>query len=252
MQQFLPTLFLFLLSFSLYAQCEEESEFTIFPVEEKLPLNGIVIIEGSHDYQPLTLSMGTHYPIYLLSDQEKVELDVLGTYQGDKKVSQVLLKPTEKLQPNKRYTLFIAGPDDLPERNDFNDFVTSLPPIETAETADTERPRWRGQPRMVASTVVYNPKGPATHANVIIEAEEEGPVWVRTELLSEDEMQRTIYVLPLKEQALRVGHESCLGPFTYDCKNCNYKIRFQLMDTAGLLSEDPSEWMTFDSPYMEE
>lgn len=248
----LATLVLLLYSKKTDFDCTSEA-FSALPSGNEIPPNSQIILEGYMFSQSVIDSLNIKYPVYLTSSEETIPLKVEQKIKGMFSLTQVVLKPEQKLTPGKAYQLRIDGlnryEQSLLKKWNYKT-KKSEPMIWTvSEAEDHDAPVLLNQPRLVKKETIHYGCGPEVYAYFDLKARDNSEILIKTELVDLTSNTNNSYYLNYRNgNPLGVGHGMCSGEFTYEPDH-KYKVRFSPMDISGNSDNQWTEWIEFDSPY---
>jgi hypothetical protein len=226
-----------------------------YPSTSELNQNSIIVVEGYARSQRIIDSLNIGYHIYLETEGEKIDLEVIETCKGMFFITQALLKPKSKLMLGKTYELKISNLDEREKRRliKWNSAKNEYEPIswKVIDKIENENPICITQPKLVDKTIVWYGCGPDVYAVFDLGISDSSNALIRTELYDIKTKEANTYYLTLEEDGLlRVGHGMCSGAFDFNEKG-QYKIRFSITDVSGDFNKKWTDWITFDSPYQD-
>lgn len=224
-----------------------------YPSTSQLNQNSIIIIEGYARSQRIIDSLNIGYSIYLETEGQKIELEIIETCKGMFSITQSILKPKSKLIPGKTYNLKISNLDEWEKKSltKWNSEKKEYEPIswKVNDKIDNENPKWITKPKLVDKTTIWYGCGPAVYAVFDLKINDSSGTLIKTELYDFKTKESNTYYLTLgEERQLNIGHGMCSGAFDFKDKS-QYKIRFSLTDVSGNSDKEWTDWITFDSPY---
>lgn len=249
----------FLLIISLFtyevsnAYCDILGEINIYPTKTDIRDNNLFIIESSGYSQRIIDSLNISYPIYLESEDHKVNLIVKEKNEGIAGISQIILYPSENLQIGKQYILRIENLKESYQKLfcKYNTETRKRKPIVWNVTgkSETNKPQWNQEPELTGIELMQFGCGPEVYTIFNFKAVDDSYIFIKTQLIDLKTLECTTYYLTSSgNNQLKVGRNMCEGPFDYD-KDRQYKVRFGLMDGSGNATDNWTSWTTFDSPY---
>lgn len=251
----LTIILLFILSKSLvFADCSS-SGIWAFPQTGNIKQNSLIVLTGYYNSQKIISQLNKKYPVYLESKGHKVTLTTRYTYKGMFNLTQIILKPDEKLISGKTYKLKIKNLDKFESKllKKWNSELQKYESIswKVEKGLDTIQPSFISYPKLINKTTTYFGCGPAIYSIFKFETKDENEILIKTQLVDLDNGQSNIYFLKFdKSNKLNIGHGMCSGAFMYK-KNRKYKVRFQLMDICGNKNNEWTNWTEFNSPFEE-
>lgn len=227
-----------------------------YPYGDTLNSNSLILIDriySERDENSLELKNIIHekYPIFLISGEHKVVLEVIETNQGDVNIFQALLKPKESLKPNKKYELFIENINfdtsyGLLKYSKLK--YESVPPSwYVKESNDTTTPKIIAKPKFIDKYSCKLGCGPQVLVSFQLKTNKTNITLVETELKDSNGNIKK-FILRLKEDNIvDVGRDMCGGGFEFEY-NKAYSVRFKLIDDNGNVGDIWSQWVSFTSP----
>lgn len=247
-------LLLFLFSFlsfnDMQAQCAQDY-ISLFPKGENIQQNGLIVIEGNGMAQKVINELTFLHPIYLQSGSHKVDLKLQEICIGQKNETQILLHPESELVLGGKYELKVDGLEGEEKRffqredEQGNSFFISWT---VASEAYNELPVWKSLPKFKGLKHDKQEECENTvYAIFGVEIEAPYEVLVKTEVLDLTTNTSSVYHLQANGIGLWVGCEYRGGAFDL-LENHNYKVRFDVLDRAGNVKGDWTDWVTFQVP----
>lgn len=248
---------LFIVSFTFLpikvsAQCSS-SHVTFFPKSETLQQNSLIVIEGNGMAQKVINELTFFHPIYLQSGSHKVNLKLEEIRSGQKDETQILLRPEIELVVGGRYELkvgdleedekiFFEGKDESGNNYAISWIVT--------ENSNTQPFEWKNKSKFLQ--FVYKKEAEEdcvvnSYAMFEIDIDSPGEVLVNTEVIDMETNERFEYYLQLNENRLLVGNGIGDGAIVLQ-ENHNYKLRFDVFNTAERPKGNWSDWVSFKVP----
>lgn len=226
-----------------------------YPLTEKIPQNSLIILEGYARSQSVIHLLGSDYQVYLESKYHRVRMKVKEIHEGSFDLTQAILSPETPLKLGQKYVLRIEGLEELQNKpltrwdSKRNEHVPVSWTIE--QSSDSKAPEWMNAPALLSKGAAYFGCGPAVNAIFSVDAKDESAILAQIELVEVSSGESTTYYLFISEnKEVSVGHNMCSGAFNYKEKG-KYKVRFQLSDICGNSQNTWSEWIVFDSPFMD-
>jgi hypothetical protein len=222
------------------------------PLDQLLPANGQVVLEGYGGFQEPVARIAERSP-RLVADGDEVPLRVLAVHRGEKRLTQAVLRPERSLKPGKRYTLLFTqlmkvSETDLPTRVWWKDDYAPMTWTATAE--DVTPPRWRKAPSRLDAKAEMLGCGPSIHVDVAAAVEDEGSqVQVLAEVRPVGKRQSKVVrfrLTPSGEQ-VAIGHGMCSGGFQLQ-EGADYTVRLVAVDAAGNETPAPGDPVLIQGP----
>lgn len=245
--------FLFLGMFQIqgFGKCGSFS-LRAYPSMEVIPLNSTFILEGFDRGQGIIDSLNIKYPIYLVSGDQRIALEVEGGNVGMYFLSQAILRPVSALEPNTTYVLRIdnLSAEDQGPIFKYRDHYTMIGDAKwtTSSLTDLEAPQFLTAPSYLESIYKERSCGIDQYGvfRMKVTDREETLVKVeRRQMIRRDTLIHS-YVLTLPESdELHIGRTMCSGEFTFK-KRHTYQVRFCLLDFSGNSTGQWSDWIDFD------
>jgi hypothetical protein len=231
-----------LLSVESSASCASRA-IRVWPSGITITVSPVFMIEGYMESRGVIRALNKKYPIYLISGNEIVKLEVTGIYEGAFRLTQALMKPVEKLTAGKKYELRIDSLDNYEnisfEREKHEWIVSSIP--------DQTFPLWKADPRHLTNSYFPYGCGPAINATFCLCAQDDSPMLVHAMLKNESDILLSEYYLSYDDPIVNLGHYMCSGAFRFN-EGDNYRVVFSLMDAAGNQNYEKTEGILFNAP----
>lgn len=248
-------IYLICLHFSVvaYAECGY-GHLSYWPQDEKIKQNSLFMIEGDGRAQDIVLGLNNKYPIFLESEQGRIEVIITETLISQFGICQAIFLPSKKLQADITYRLAI---DNLPtneKQYKWNFTKEHFKPIEwLVESGDDKSPpAWKSSPYLTDKSYLTYGNGPQIQAEFHIDITENAEYLIKTTLVNTfTNDSATFYIIPWDSVSLLVGHRMCEGAFKYSYGD-PYVVKFEPMDASGNLTPWQGEWIRFRSPTLEE
>jgi len=230
------------------ADCMSEL-LTVWPsLDNPLPANGQVVLQGYGDFREAVATVSERSP-RLVSEKDEVPLRVVAVYRGEFRLSQAVLQPARPLQPGQRYALRLTQSESaaapvLP----IEEGVKEKPIAWTVAEADTKPPRWREVPRKMGEKAERWGCGPVIFVDVSASVDEDGPeVQVLAEVRRADSGKPVRFRLTPSKEKVAVGHSMCSGAFRLE-EGVRYTVRLVAVDMAGNESAAPGDAVLIEGP----
>ncbi len=237
---------LLLLALPARADCASGGLSVWPPVDAALPANGRVVLEGFGTTQAPVARIASLRPV-LVSDSDRVPLEVVRVDVGQFEVTQAVLKPSQGLKPGKRYRLELEAQDAGVTLDARVLHQNKLAPVAWMVGAkDEAAPKWAKAPEAAGGEWVGYGCGPAIYGFIKVSAESQ--VQYRVEVRRADGAgpARTFRVAA-KDGRLEVGHGMCGGPFKLE-EGVRYSAAVTAVDAAGNESPAPGAPVTLVGP----
>lgn len=235
------------------ADCYDWSVSVWPPLGRPLPANGQLVIEGYGELQEQVSRITERSPRLVADEEEdEVPLELIAVYRGEKRLTQVVLKPERPLKPGMRYTLRFKRPGRTeipvlkPEILSKGD--ESLAMAWTVAPADLTPPRWYEAPRATGQKFVQFGCGPASNVNVSAAVEDErSQVQVLAEVRRAEGGEPVRFRLTPSNRQVQIGHSMCSGGFRLQ-EDVRYSVRLVAVDMAGNESPAPGGELLIQGP----
>lgn len=246
-------LIILLSNWNSFAKCGSYG-LTAFPSLDNISLNSNFILQGYARSQGIIDSLNVKYPVYLKSDDQRIELIVVEVNVGMYSLKQALLRPSSSLQPNTTYELHI---DNLPDyyqssvsKYDEVDFKRKDAKWTANTNLDNIAPQFLKLPKFKENIYKEKGCGPDMYSVFKLKSDDSEGSLIKVEfreIIRRDTITHTYYLRPTDNGELRVGRRMCSGEFTYERKY-KYQIRFSLFDYSGNTNGQWTEWVKHE-PY---
>jgi hypothetical protein len=235
---------------NLQAKCGGEG-ISFYPNNGKLEANSIIILDiysvhaelenynfsaqQKAEFLPVAYiakRLGKEFPMFLVSKNEKIGVEIVEILRGGFFVNQYILKPKKGLKIGERYSLFIQN---LPKSCAFT---------EPWHLKDENFKSWTIQPsvdnRMGKSPFnwafekheyAFYGCGPSEYLN-LKNSNFNGLVLATLRLKGATKTTQ-FYLIPNKEGVIAVGHGMCSGAFSFSEKTADYELTFQAVSWSG-------------------
>ncbi|SHG33271.1 hypothetical protein SAMN05443549_103289 [Flavobacterium fluvii] len=222
---------------------------SFWPAGQTVNKNSIFVIDGQQLSQKIVSELGTVYPVYLKSDQQKIKLTVQEILVGQYGLTQAILKPETTLSPGQEYELIIENLENS-ER-----LVCKYNPAGEREKIkwtvvnrlDNAAPAWTDSPKFKNSSFTVAGCGPIIFANFSFSASDKSEFLIKTTVKNISTGKETSYYLKAEENLIAVGHGMCSGAFNFKDGE-NFEVEFSLFDASGNLSKSKGEKIKFKQP----
>lgn len=249
-----------LLSFSLVfltvtqilADCMSEGIWA-YSSQHEIKQNSLIMVVGYAQSQKIVSALGKKYAIYLETAGHRVALKALEMYQSTYELTQVLFKPSEKLQVGKTYALSIRNtPEHLHKGGILTRWNSKTSKRESvrwkvSKGQDTSTPGWITQPRFAKTTFDMFGCGPEMYAIFDTQIKNASKVWIKTQVMDITTQKSYTYYLRSKGGKIKIGHGMCSGEFSF-MKKHQYKVRFSLQSISGKTRGPWTQWISFKNP----
>lgn len=218
---------------SASAQCTGDG-IQLYPAPGGIvPTNMRLMLEGVGTARSPVLAL-VGKPLKLTTDGHEVKLKVTKGWESTLGRAVVILKPSEPMQPDKRYTLRLD--ELLPNVSVLNGRAGVQPSWLSGKGADTKAPKWVKRPAVSEGFVRRSPQGIARFVKLNLALREESPSYLVVKLsprrLGVTPQQ---YLLPVQANTAYLGHEACGGAFSLE-DGRSYRARIEAFDAAGNLA----------------
>jgi len=227
-------IFVFFLSTIAAADCPDRGIWALSR-SSVLNRNGIIILEFHGGDERIVPGLGKQYPVYLESEKEKVILTVVETFDGEKSLTEVVLRPVSLLTENETYTLRIDGLTPFqsrPERFNDSTYQPESPTYKINNLIDTDAPAFDADPSEQKKTLKYYGCGPASWVYFTIKGTDKSELFVKAKVKNTVSGYTSVYILPVENGVTKVGSGMCIGAFTLNGSD-NFEVAFQLYDQSG-------------------
>jgi hypothetical protein len=230
-------------STTLFAECRS-SGFNVCPYTDSLSTNGLIFIDGYMDSQEIIRNLNTKYPIYLVSKDSKIKLNVVQTYEGQMRLTFAVLKPETELMPKTVYRLKI----DKIKKTEWNkDDLTWWGENGMNEIKWTTTSKRDTIPTKAEETITFLRRnytqlgcGPQRDLSFSINVNDTNLCFIEInvkELTTGKELkylkQIDYYDKEKHKRLLTIGHSMCSGELTFE-NDSEYEISFiKLIDASG-------------------
>jgi hypothetical protein len=230
-------LFLFLsliINSNLSAKCGS-SGISCLNKNFNLDKNGLIILEFYEISQTLVKDLNKKYPVYLQSNSGNVTLQVIEVLKGEMKLTQVILKPIKPLIINQYYLFKI---DNLPQYESLPKIYnekskTSIPlNFKAAQSKNVNAPSFKIAPTFLKESLTEYGCGPEELVHFNVKANRTIDLFVRTTVKNKKTGKTTVFILPLENEIVKVGHGMCSGAFSL-AYGQSFEVCFQLLGLFG-------------------
>ena len=216
----------------------------ILPLSKSSTLNknGLIILEFYSLSQDLIPGLNKKYPIYLQSLRGRVNLFVIEALTGEFSITQVVFKPESALNPGDTYELRIdslSSHQPPPQQFDPTSKIWKPLTYTITEYTDLEFPLFTCAPLLTKKAYTRYGCGPAQIVQFQLAGYDKSEVFVRTTVKSKTTGKTSVYLLPIENGCVEVGHAMCSGAFRFRDGN-DYEVSFQLFDQSGNRGESTS------------
>lgn len=223
-----------------------------FPKNQELNQGAMIVLEGYGMVQEIILGLNKKYPVYIKSGTHRVELEVVETCVGARRVAQIFLRPTAQLELGETYEL---GIDRLAKEEErwlmpWDAKQQQRKTISwTISAAEMAKPAWEQMPQLKEVSAMRLGCGPSVHATFTMAVTDAKTTLVETELMDLETKETQHYYLLIREgRLLNVGHGMCSGAFNYQPEH-RYQVRFKLANLKGEKTKNWTNWIAYNSPY---
>jgi hypothetical protein len=235
-------IFILLLIAGSYGKCFSY-RFSFYPTNRELQPDSKIIIEGIISSKNVIDSLNSKYPIYLISKNDTVQLEVLSKNIGSYSIAQAILKPNRELVVGKVYTVKIDNLSDANMRavkdrdrvtGNLNDVTFTVSDRYEADNLDIIL-----EPKFERSSYNRYGCGPSLFAFVSFTPPLTVGTIVNCELIDNSAKTEVNYYIEVdRSLMIRLGHGMCSGPFDF-IKGHAYSARFYIVDMVG---ENNGRW----------
>ncbi|WP_262147890.1 hypothetical protein [Chryseobacterium foetidum] len=240
MKKLILLLIILTFNFSAKAECSF-SGINVWPTQQNIAPNSIIIIEGYAESQELILQLNKKNKIYLTGNSERVAIKVVRILKGQFGLTQAILQPERELQTGKTYELIIEGLGEF-EKKDYTvtKWTVSL-------KKDFEKPVWDCLPTYNNRSFTAFGCGPEMHVNFCGILKDNSPTLIYAKVFNRKNKTHSDYFLTGEGQNISIGHGMCSGAFAFD-EDTEYEVQFGLMDASGNENMELTKPVTFTRP----
>jgi hypothetical protein len=205
-----------------------------FPSGKTIRPNSIIVIDGYEASQEIVKGLKEKYPVYLVSEKDKIKLTVKEILVGQFNITQAVLTPETNLTLGLNYKLVI---DKLPNDEFLGRWNSELkinePIVYTVVMSpDTTNPIFYSQPREIKKTLFYLGCGPSVNVLFDCNVIDSSEYLVKATVKNLKSRNETSYFLVPSNGVLKIGHDMCSGAFKLEDGD-NFEIEFAIMDASG-------------------
>jgi len=211
----------------------------------------LFLVYGATQEQPL-LQLSHGKTLYLWSPEDSVSLRLLDCQRMPSGATQLLLQPTQPLQPGCAYELRTEFDANSIYRYYQNrDLHTKKPATrykwQVADTPDLQAPLWLSTPAVVRKEYSENSEGINNYVLFSCPLRESSPFLVKVAVhRAVDKVSTTSYLLPW-QNCLPIGWLTCGGDVEFQPDE-EYAVTFEALDAAGNRAQANSSPVLFKSP----
>lgn len=233
-------LHLALTSTNANARCDEY-KVTIFPDQENMLKNSLIIINFSGSSSEIGKNINIKYPAFLTDGKKEIALELVEINSSALFMTQIVLRPSKKLKKGKKYSLRI---DNI----DATKFTIPNKSWNILDRTDEEIPKLLRQPKEVANSYDKKPEGIQKIVRFDIQYMDNSLVFIKCTLKDVSGAVINMHYLPIdKLGQISVGHNACFGAYELN-ENTSYYLDFQIMDICGNMGEILFKGIHFTSP----
>jgi hypothetical protein len=193
---------------------------------ESLILLDVVFYKENYDFKVIQ-ELNNKYPVFLVSDSHKVDLEVLEINIGDVQIIQAVLKPKEKLIPGNLYKIVIKNLDKdssyINMRCNIKNWNFEVAQWYVIESNDTILPRILSKPKFIKKHSKRYGDGPEVLVKFQLKSNKNNIVLVEAELKSRYGKSKNFILWMEEDNMVNVGRNMCSGGFELKY-NSGYKV----------------------------
>lgn len=224
-----------------FSLCASEGIF-VWPRTPIISTNSIFIIEGYRLSKDVILGLNKKHPIYLKSENSRIDLKVLKTLESEYNLSQAILKPISTLKVGEEYKLIIENLEGADKFEFERDSIS----WKVSNYTDTVNPCWIKEPIYQFYSKQDFGCGDDFHAVFDYQINDISKCFVYTKLNQLNENHTQEYYIFARDETILVGHSMCSGGFILK-ENENYAVQFGLIDASGNVSEKLTNPILFNT-----
>jgi hypothetical protein len=201
---------------------------------EKLYKNSILILEFYAMSQEVVPGIGNRYLVWLQSGNAKVAMQPIEVLKGEMDITQVVFRPTCDLVEGEVYKLVIDSLSEWHIPHRYNSTTGNREPYSFTILKNTaiDLPLlFTKAPVETKKELILMGCGPLRSVHFSIVADTSIRL-VRASVKNNYTGKTTIYILPIENGEVSVGHGMCSGPFLFD-KGEKLTVSFALLDYTG-------------------
>lgn len=228
--------FIFLTN-QIFSKCGGSS-ISFWPEGKTIQQNQLIIIEGYHYNEDIIGELNKKYPIFLISGNQKIKLQVKEINRGDFRLNQAILIPEMSLTVGIEYTCVVENlPENLTDifkkwNSDSQRYESVTWTVSSSSNTDIEKPMWIKKPVEINKRYVQYGCGPGIHIDFKYEVKDASDVLIKTSVTNIKTKKSTTFYFPADHSnTLSIGHGMCSGAFEFEGEK--YEITFDLVDIFG-------------------
>lgn len=228
------------INFSAKAMCGW-SGISVWPSQKNISANSIFIIEGYGQSQELIKQLNKKNKIYLKCNSEIIPIKVIRILEGQKRLTQAILKPERVLLSGKTYELHIDSLGDI-DKSEYEVVKWTVNSVN-----DNEKPVWNCEPKYKTQKYVSYGCGPERYVYFCGSYKDISPTVIYAKVFDKKNKTSSDYFITSEENIISIGHGMCAGEFSFDDES-NYEVQFGLMDASGNENLELTSPIHFSSP----
>jgi hypothetical protein len=223
----------FICSVTAKADCTSAG-ISCWPNTSTLKANPVIVLTFYAASEQIVAGLNRKHRIYFRSGEEKISLLIVEVCKGQFRLTQVILKPSQRLKAGKEYQLFIDGLPQYERLDKWNKETrkSESPSWKVLKEADIEFPLWTAMPKFNSKYFSMFGCGPSLGVVFDIGASDASAILVKTTVRNTKTGKYSTYYLDPSENKINVGHGMCAGAFDFDSDD-KYEVSFALMDASG-------------------
>ncbi len=221
-----------------------------WPSKQTISENSIFIIDGYSTSQKIIVGLGKTYGIFLITNNQKIKLNVQEILVGQYGITQAILKPEINLTIGQEYELVIENLGDFEDqvfKYDYSTGENKKIKWKVTSTSDIQLPTWKEKPIFVKSIYSKPGCGPVEYANFSFIALDNSDYLIRTTVKNKSTGKETTFYLKADNNIISVGHGMCTGAFNFVGSD-KFEVEFNLCDASGNLTKWIGERIEFNRP----
>ncbi|MBI1184294.1 hypothetical protein GC194_08475 [bacterium] len=229
----------------VHAECLN-SGIRVYPTSNELAPEGWIILEGFALSESVIYDIGDKYPVYMVGENERIELEVVRIEVGMYRLTQAILKPVRTLEIGKTYFLKIDNMDKIHRyAKRYNAPIWTI--VDHAQTFMSDKITMLQQ---TGSSYIRYGCGPEVFGLFQLNHPTSNNYFIMVELFDNENDTVNTYTFcinGLRDSLLQIGHDMCSGAFKFQA-GCKYKIRLKYMNDNGSRVSQWTNWFDMKNP----
>ncbi|MBC7448227.1 MAG: hypothetical protein H7330_09235 [Hymenobacteraceae bacterium] len=206
----------------------------VWPTSSFVSTNAVFVLNANGLSQEVITNLNKKHAVYLISENQKVRLQVREVCVGQYLITQAVLVPIDPLVVGADYQLII---ENLPQYQALESRKTEMGRLEqphwkVSASLAPEPIAWLSSPKVVNKQKIEYGCGPERYVTFNYALAISGEYLLKTTIQGAGDNFKTTYYLEAERGQVSVGHGMCSGAFLL-ADNSHYEVTFDVFDAQG-------------------